>query len=62
MQALYTDKHYQYLQSFTMTATQRYKLFAEHSGSLLQRIPQKYTASYLGITQQSLSRIRGRIK
>jgi CRP-like cAMP-binding protein len=62
LQALYIDKHYQYLQSLTMTATQRYKFFADHVGSLLQRIPQKYTASYLGVTQQSLSRMRRKIK
>jgi CRP-like cAMP-binding protein len=61
-QALYIDKHYQQLQLLTMTATQRYKLALEHQGSLMQRIPQKYIASYLGITQQSLSRMRSNKK
>ena len=61
-QALYIDKHYQQLQLLTMTATQRYKLVLEHQGNLVQRIPQKYIASYLGVTQQSLSRMRRSIK
>lgn len=39
-------------------ATQRYeKLLADHP-DILQRVPLKYIASYLGITPQSLSRIR----
>lgn len=61
-QALYIDKHYQQLQLLTMTATQRYKLLLEHQSNLVQRIPQKYIASYLGVTQQSLSRMRRNIK
>ncbi|THU38307.1 Crp/Fnr family transcriptional regulator [Niastella caeni] len=61
-QALYIDKHYQQLQLLTMTATQRYKLALDHQGNLMQRIPQKYIASYLGITQQSLSRMRSNKK
>jgi CRP-like cAMP-binding protein len=61
-QALYVDKHYQQLQLLTMTATQRYKLAMKHQGNLMQRIPQKYIASYLGITQQSLSRMRRNIR
>lgn len=39
-------------------ATQRYnKLLADHP-DILKRVPLKYIASYLGITPQSLSRIR----
>lgn len=39
-------------------ATQRYnKLLTDHP-DILQRVPLKYIASYLGITPQSLSRIR----
>lgn len=41
-----------------LSATQRYhSLLSEHP-SLVQRIPLKYIASYLGVTQVSLSRIR----
>jgi CRP-like cAMP-binding protein len=57
-QALYIDKHHQQIQLLTMTATQRYHLAIKHQGELFQRIPQKFIASYLGITQQSLSRLR----
>lgn len=41
-----------------LSATQRYNaLLAEHP-KLIQRIPLKFIASYLGVTQVSLSRIR----
>ncbi len=40
---------------------QRYKLLLDESAELLQRVPQKYLASYLGITTVSLSRIRSRV-
>lgn len=43
------------------TAEQRYlKLFTERP-NLIQQIPLKYIASYIGITPQALSRIRKRI-
>jgi CRP-like cAMP-binding protein len=38
----------------------RYKLFTENSGELMQRISLGDLASYLGITQASLSKIRGK--
>jgi CRP-like cAMP-binding protein len=40
------------------TAEERYKLLLKKSPAILQRVPLKYIASYLGITQVSLSRIR----
>lgn len=40
------------------TANERYKMLMEENPRALQRIPLKYIASYLGITQVSLSRIR----
>lgn len=43
------------------TPTQRYKTFLQQFKGLNQRIPQYYIASYLGITPQSLSRIRRKI-
>ena len=38
----------------------RYEDLAEQRPEILQRIPQHYIASYLGITPVSLSRIRNR--
>jgi len=40
------------------TAVDQYKHFMEHHPNLAQNVPLKYIASYLGITQSSLSRIR----
>jgi CRP-like cAMP-binding protein len=43
-------------------ATTRYLSFIENFPTLVNRIPLSYVASYLGITQQSLSRIRKNIR
>jgi len=43
-------------------AEERYTRLLEEMPELLQRVPLKYIASYLGITQVSLSRIRATIK
>jgi CRP-like cAMP-binding protein len=43
-------------------ATTRYLSFIESFPALINRIPLSYVASYLGITQQSLSRIRRNIR
>lgn len=43
-------------------ATTRYLSFLEKFPTLANRIPLSYIASYLGITQQSLSRIRKNIR
>jgi signal-transduction protein with cAMP-binding, CBS, and nucleotidyltransferase domain len=59
--ALFVDKHLHYIQSFTMTASEIYGLIFKHHPSIIQRIPQKFIASFLGITPQSLSRIRRNI-
>ncbi|POY37193.1 CarD family transcriptional regulator [Solitalea longa] len=39
-------------------AAQRYLNLLKHAPELIQRVPQKYIASFLGITPESLSRIR----
>ncbi|CEN33637.1 Crp/Fnr family transcriptional regulator [Capnocytophaga cynodegmi] len=40
------------------TPTKRYETFLQQFKGLSQRIPQYYIASYIGVTPQSLSRIR----
>lgn len=43
-------------------ATTRYLTFMKEFPNLINRVPLSYIASYLGITQQSLSRIRKNIR
>ncbi len=58
---LFLKKSNRELSLLTQTAEQRYlDLFTEQP-HLLQLIPLKYLASYIGITPQALSRIRKRI-
>ncbi len=45
----------------TMSPEERYEHFRYHHPNLLQRVPQIYLASYLGITPVSLSRVRARL-
>ena len=44
------------------TATERYEDLIKHSPTILQRVQLGHIASYLGITQVSLSRIRSAAK
>lgn len=46
------------IENMSMPAEQRYLNFIEQFPSLEQRLPQRLIASYLGITPESLSRIR----
>ena len=41
---------------------ERYKALLRDNPRLLERVPQQYIASFLGITPVSLSRIKGRLK
>ena len=41
------------------TAQQRYHQLIERNADILQRVPLSYIASFLGITQETLSRVRG---
>ncbi len=43
-------------------ATTRYQMFLEIYPNIVNRVPLSYVASYLGITQSSLSRIRKNIR
>lgn len=60
-EALYMVKQQQQIDILTKTAKERYMDLQARQPTLLQKIPQKYVASYLGVTPQSLSRIRSEI-
>jgi CRP/FNR family transcriptional regulator, anaerobic regulatory protein len=45
-----------------LSAVQRYEYFCEKHDSLLQRVPLKYIASYLGMSDETISRIRSSYK
>ncbi len=54
----FVEKQLQQIDLLTKTAEQRYHELLLKNPSLIKRIAQKHIASYLGITTQSLSRIR----
>lgn len=56
----FVEKQQQQIDLLTKTAEQRYEELMQKNPEIIQRIAQKHIASYLGITTQSLSRIRGK--
>jgi CRP/FNR family transcriptional regulator, anaerobic regulatory protein len=57
-EASFVEKQQQQIELLTKTAAQRYRILQTKFPNIHQRIAQKHIASYLGITPQSLSRIR----
>ncbi|MNY40990.1 hypothetical protein D3C86_1757710 [compost metagenome] len=57
MEKIYTRNAY-----LGVDATSRYLKFIEEQGDIALRVPQSIIASYLGITPQSLSRIRKQVR
>lgn len=55
---IYRRKEEREIALLTMSATERYKDLNDRYPKLIQNIPLKYIASYLGIQPESLSRIR----
>jgi len=58
-----TEKYYRYLWNYTYVTRmkrsgERYENLLKHFPDLAGRVPNKYLASYLGITEETLSRIR----
>ncbi len=49
------------MQTISFTAEERYESFRERFPTLEQFVPQKYIASYLGVTPEFLSKIRRRL-
>lgn len=60
-EALFLNKSKRELSLLLDSAEERYLRLFEDRPELIQRIPLKYIASYIGITPQALSRIRQRI-
>lgn len=58
---LYIRKQQQQIDLLTLTPQERYLKLIESSPQIFQRTPLKIIASYLGLTAESLSRIRKRI-
>ena len=63
---IFTEKLFLYLSKrendfMIKTPTQRYLDLFDQQPHLIKEIPQKYLASYIGITPQALSRIRAKI-
>ena len=58
LEALFVQKQRQQIEMITKTATDRYFELLTKKPDIINRTPQKYIASYLGISTQSLSRIR----
>lgn len=54
----FVEKQQQQIDLLTKTAEQRYIELLKKNPKIVQRIAQKHIASYLGITTQSLSRIK----
>lgn len=57
-EANYVATHRRIGEALSKTADERYLNFLKTYPQLVRRIPQKHIAAYLGITPQSLSRIR----
>lgn len=46
----------------TYSAQQKYEYLVEHKPHFLRRLPQNHIASFLGITKETLSRIRSKVR
>jgi CRP-like cAMP-binding protein len=58
LQSNYVASHRRIIQSISATAEERYLEFLKSHPDIASRVPQSQIASYLGVTPQSLSRIR----
>lgn len=61
-----TEKYYirleeKFVNSHFKTATERYEHLLEQQPHILERVPLGHIASYLGISQETLSRIRSKL-
>jgi len=61
MESVFIDTVGHLITSFTESAEQQYLRFIKKFNHIQQRVPQYYIASFIGVTPQSLSRIRRQI-
>jgi CRP-like cAMP-binding protein len=57
-ESLFIHKQNQQVELLTLTAEERYRQLLQKQPEIIRRTPSKHIASYLGITPESLSRIR----
>ena len=57
----YLDMEKRFIETHLITAKEKYKNLIEKYPHILQRVPLGYIASFLGMTQETLSRIRSEI-
>jgi CRP-like cAMP-binding protein len=55
---LFINKHFQHLETQLLSAEERYENLLIERPDLLEKVPFKYIASYLGITPDSFARLR----
>ncbi|MFN5711179.1 MAG: Crp/Fnr family transcriptional regulator [Bacteroidota bacterium] len=58
LEVAYQTNHWRLESFLKMTAKQRYDFLMETNPAIIQRLSNKIVASYLGITQESLSRLK----
>lgn len=61
IQKSYVSSQQRILSNLSENSEEKYLAMIEKAPSLIQRVPQQYIASYLGITPESLSRIKRKI-
>jgi CRP-like cAMP-binding protein len=60
LEVAYITNHWRLESFLKMSAKQRYDFLIETNPAIIQRLSNKIVASYLGITQESLSRLKGK--
>ncbi len=60
-ESVFVNSEQHLLSLLNKTATERYKDLLYNNPEYIQKIPLQYIASYLGITQETLSRVRKKI-
>lgn len=60
LEVAYITNHWRLESFLRMSAKQRYEYLLQTNPAIIQRLSNKIVASYLGVTQESLSRLKGK--